>query len=152
MEDHHDIILVGHDGGMLARLRITDGEVSPARLLELVAAHGESTEAPLPAAIKARAACSSRACSRAQQDAAWDRVAAHKQAPLAPAQSTSPASSRSSPTQSGVTRLQTRATLAAAPAPANAAELTLAQLRTLLPKAGFWRSSNASRLTSRQKT
>jgi transposase len=51
-EDHHDIALVDRDGGLLARLRITDDAVGLARLLELLAGHGDSSEDPVPVAIE----------------------------------------------------------------------------------------------------
>jgi transposase len=51
-EDHHDIALVDRDGGLLARARISDDAAGLARLLELLAAHGDSGEAPIPVAIE----------------------------------------------------------------------------------------------------
>jgi transposase len=51
-EDHHDIALVDRDGGLLARLRVTDDAVGLARLLELLAGHGDSPEDPVPVAIE----------------------------------------------------------------------------------------------------
>jgi transposase len=51
-EDHHDIALVDCDGGLLARARISDDAAGLARLLELLAAHGDSGEAPVPVAIE----------------------------------------------------------------------------------------------------
>src|SRR5262249_43676270 len=51
-EDHHDIALVDRDGALLARLRISDDAGGLARLLELLAAHGDSAEDPIPVAIE----------------------------------------------------------------------------------------------------
>jgi len=51
-EDHHDVALVDRDGGLLARLRITDDAAGLARLLELLAGHGDSPEGPVPVAIE----------------------------------------------------------------------------------------------------
>jgi Transposase len=51
-EDHHDIALVDRDGGLLARARISDDAAGLAQLLELLAAHGDSAEGPVPVAIE----------------------------------------------------------------------------------------------------
>ena len=51
-EDHHDIALVDRDGGLLARLRVTDDAAGLARLLELLAGHGDSPQDPVPVAIE----------------------------------------------------------------------------------------------------
>lgn len=51
-EDHHDAALVDAGGQVLARLRITDDAAGLAALLELLAAHGDSPESPVPAAIE----------------------------------------------------------------------------------------------------
>jgi hypothetical protein len=51
-EDHHDVALVDRDGGLLARLRITDDAAGLARLLELLDSHGDSPEGPVPVAIE----------------------------------------------------------------------------------------------------
>jgi len=51
-EDHHDIALTDRDGRLLARLRISDDAAGLARLLELLAAHGDSAEDPVPVAIE----------------------------------------------------------------------------------------------------
>ncbi|WP_425559360.1 IS110 family transposase [Catenulispora yoronensis] len=50
--DHHDVVLVGHDGGLLAKARIADDPVGLATLLDLLAGHGESPHAPIPVAIE----------------------------------------------------------------------------------------------------
>ena len=47
-EDHHDIALVDRDGQLLARARISDDAAGLARLLELLAEHGDSPEEPVP--------------------------------------------------------------------------------------------------------
>jgi transposase len=51
-EDHHDIALVGRDGQLLARRRISDDAAGLAQLLELLAEHGDSAEDPVPVAIE----------------------------------------------------------------------------------------------------
>jgi len=51
-EDHHDVALVDRDGGLLARLRISDDAGGLAALLELLATHGDSAEDPVPVAIE----------------------------------------------------------------------------------------------------
>jgi transposase len=205
-EDHHDVALVDRDGGLLARLRINDDAAGLARLLELLAEHGDSAEAPVPVAIETprgllvaclrdgrrvypvnpmavaryrdRHSVAGRKSDhgdavvlanilrtdmhahrplpagselaqaiavpdRAQQDAVWDRVAAHNKlrshlrgyypgflAAFAAA-------------KGGIMRPEARAILAAAPAPAEAAKLTAAQLRALLKKAGRSRGIDA---------
>jgi hypothetical protein len=43
---------VDRDGGLLARLRVTDDAAGLARLLELLAGHGDSPEDPVPVAIE----------------------------------------------------------------------------------------------------
>jgi hypothetical protein len=51
-EDHHDIALVDRDGGLLGRLRISDDPPGLARLLELLATHGDTPGDPVPVAIE----------------------------------------------------------------------------------------------------
>jgi len=51
-EDHHDIALVGRDGQLLARRRISDDAAGLASLLALLAEHGDTAEDPVPAAIE----------------------------------------------------------------------------------------------------
>ena len=51
-EDHHDIALVDRDGQLLARRRISDDVTGLAALLELLAAHGDSADDPIPVAIE----------------------------------------------------------------------------------------------------
>jgi transposase len=51
-EDHHDIALVGRDGELLARRRISDDAAGLTALTELLAAHGDSAESPVPVAIE----------------------------------------------------------------------------------------------------
>jgi hypothetical protein len=51
-EDHHDIALVGADGQLLARRRISDDAAGLAVLLSLLADHGDSAEDPVPVAIE----------------------------------------------------------------------------------------------------
>lgn len=51
-EVHHDIALVNRDGGLLARARISDDAAGLARLLDLLAEHGDSAESRMPVAIE----------------------------------------------------------------------------------------------------
>ncbi|MEU3349877.1 IS110 family transposase [Streptomyces sp. NPDC006700] len=51
-EDHHDIALVDQDGDQVAKLRISDDSAGFHALLELLARHGDSSEAPIPVAIE----------------------------------------------------------------------------------------------------
>ena len=51
-EDHHDIAVVDRDGTLLARARISDDAAGVARLLELLAGHGDSAGDPIPVAIE----------------------------------------------------------------------------------------------------
>jgi transposase len=206
-EDHHDTALVDEGGQVLARQRISDDAAGLARLLELLADHGDSPDDPVPVAIEtprgllvaclratgrrvypvnpmsvaryrdrhsvagrksdkgdaavlanvlrtdvhahrplpadSELAQSVAVLARAQQDAVWDRTTAHNKlrshlreyypgflAALAAA-------------RGGIMRPEARAVLAAAPAPAAGARLTLAQLRALLKKAGRSRGIDA---------
>jgi transposase len=199
-EDHHDVAVVDRDGQMLARSRISDDAAGLARLLELLAEHGDSPDDPVPVAIETprgllvaclratgRKVCPvnpmavaryrdrhsvagrksdkgdaavlanvlrtdmhahrplpedselARAIAvlaRAQQDAVWARTVAHNKLrshlrEYYPGFLAAFASARD-----GIMRPEARAILAAAPDPASAAKLTLAQLRALLKKAG----------------
>jgi len=51
-EDHHDIAVVDSGGALLARLRVGDDAAGLARLLELLAQHGDSAADPIPVAIE----------------------------------------------------------------------------------------------------
>jgi transposase len=51
-EDHHDIALVGRDGALLARRRISDDAAGLAQLLGLLAEHGDTPDDPIPVAIE----------------------------------------------------------------------------------------------------
>jgi transposase len=206
-EDHHDIVLVDRDGGLLARLRITDDAAGLMRLLDLLAGHGDSPEDPVPVAIETprgllvaclratgrgiypvnpmavaryrdRHSAAGRksdhgdavvlanvlrtdmhahrplpadselaqavaVLARAQQDAVWDRVTAHNKLrshlrEYYPGFLTAFAAAKG-----GIMRPEARVMLAAAPTPADAAKLTLAQLRALLRKAGRSRGIDA---------
>jgi transposase len=86
--------------------------------------------------------------ARAQQDAVWDRTTAHNKLRshlrgYYPGFLAAYADARG-----GITRPEARAVLAAAPTPADAAKLTLTQLRALLKKAGRGRGidTEAARL------
>ncbi len=50
--DHHDVALVDRDGQLLARRRISDDAAGLAKLLDLLAEHGDSAEEPVPVAIE----------------------------------------------------------------------------------------------------
>jgi transposase len=51
-EDHHDIALVDRDGGLVARLRVSDDAAGPARLPDLLAEKGDSAGDPVPVATE----------------------------------------------------------------------------------------------------
>lgn len=51
-EDHHDIALADRDGNLLARQRVSDDAAGLARLLELLAEHGDVPDDPVPVAIE----------------------------------------------------------------------------------------------------
>jgi transposase len=192
---------------VLARLRITDDAAGLAALLELLAAHGDSQQDPVPVAIEtprgllvaclratgrpvypvnpmsvaryrdrhsvagrksdkgdatvlanvlrtdlhahrplpadSELAQAIAVLARAQQDAVWDRTTAHNKLrshlrEYFPGFLTAFAAARD-----GIMRPEARVILAAAPAPADAARLTVAQLRALLRKAGRSRGIDA---------
>ncbi|MEU2134622.1 IS110 family transposase [Streptomyces sp. NPDC018352] len=50
--DHHDVALVDHDGALLAKARIGDDSPGLQQLIDLLAAHGDTTEDPIPVAIE----------------------------------------------------------------------------------------------------
>jgi len=96
---------------------------------------------PLPADTELAQAIA--VLARAQQDAVWDRTTAHNKLrshlrEYFPAFLAAFAGARD-----GITRPEARTILAAAPTPADAARLTLAQLRALLRKAGRSRRIDA---------
>jgi Transposase/Transposase IS116/IS110/IS902 family len=205
-EDHHDIALADRDGGLLARARISDDAAGLARLLELLAEHGDSAESRIPVAIETPrgllTAClrASRpvyavnpmavaryrdrhsiagrksdhgdavvlagvlrtdlhahrplpadselaqavaVLARAQQDAVWDRVTAHNKLRSHLREYYPGFLAAFADVKGGIMRPEARAILAAAPTPADAARLTLAQLRALLRKAGRSRGIDA---------
>jgi transposase len=51
-EDHHDAAVADRDGQVLARLRISDDAAGLARLLDLLARHGDTPDDPVPVAIE----------------------------------------------------------------------------------------------------
>jgi transposase len=74
--------------------------------------------------------------ARAQQDAVWDRTSAHNKLRSHLREYFPGFLAAYAAARGGITRPEARAVLAAAPTPAAAAALTLAQLRGLLKKAG----------------
>jgi transposase len=206
-EGHHDIALVDRDGVLLARLRISDDPAGLARLLELLAANGDSAEDPVPVAIETPrgllVAClratgrkvypvnpRAVACyrdrhsaagrksdkgdalvlanilrtdlhahrplpagselaqavavlARAQQDAVWERTHAHNKLRSHLREYYPGFLAAFADAKGGIMRPEARAILAAAPTPASATKLTLAQLRSLLRKAGRSRGIDA---------
>jgi transposase len=74
--------------------------------------------------------------ARAQQDAVWDRTQAHNRLRSHLREYYPAFLAAYAPVRGGITRPEARAVLAAAPTPADAARLTVAQLRALLKKAG----------------
>jgi transposase len=205
-EDHHDIALVDRDGKLLARARISDDAAGLARLLELLAGHGDSAEEPIPVAIEtprgllvaclratrpvypvnpmavaryrdrhsiagrksdkgdalvlanilrtdlhahrplpadSELARAVAVLARAQQDAVWDRTQAHNRLRSHLREYFPGFLAAFAAAKGGIMRPEARVILAAAPTPAGAAKLTLAQLRALLKKAGRSRGIDA---------
>src|SRR5512135_1969987 len=206
-EDHHDIAIVGADGTLLARQRITDDAAGLAALLDLLAEHGDTPDDPVPVAIETPrgllVACLRAAgrpvypvnpmsvaryrdrhsvagrksdkgdsavlahvlrtdlamhrplpadselaqaiavLARAQQDAVWDRTQACNRLRSHLREYYPAFLAAFGAARGGITRPEARAVLAAAPTPAGAAALTLAQLRALLRKAGRSRGIDA---------
>ena len=206
-EDHHDIALVDQDGQILARQQITDDAAGLARLLELLAGHGDAPDAPVPVAIEtprgllvaclratgrrvypvnpmavaryrdrhsvagrksdkgdaavlanvlrtdmhahrplpadSELAQAITVLARAQQDAVWDRTTAHNKLRSHLREYYPGFLAAFAAARGGIMRPEARAVLAAAPTPAAAARLTLAQLRALLKKAGRSRGIDA---------
>jgi transposase len=206
-EDHHDIALADRDGRVLGRQRISDDAAGLACLLELLAAHGDSAEDPVPVAIEtprgllvaclratgrpvypinpmavaryrdrhsmagrksdkgdaavlanilrtdlhahrplpadSELAQAIAVLARAQQDAVWDRVTAHNRLRSHLREYYPGFLAAFGGKREGIMRPEARTVLAAAPTPAAAARLTLAQLRALLRKAGRQRGIDA---------
>ena len=89
---------------------------------------------PLPADTELAQAVA--VLARAQQDAVWDRTAAHNKLRSHLREYFPGFLAAFAEARGGITRPEARAILAAAPTPADAARLTLTQLRSLLRKAG----------------
>jgi transposase len=196
-EGHHDIALVDAGGALLARERVSDDAAGLARLLELLAGHGDSAEDPLPVAIEtprglpvypvnpmsvaryrdrhsvaggksdhrdavvlanilrtdrhahrplpadSELAQAVAVLARAQQDAVWDRTRACNRLRSHLREYYPGFPGAFAAAKGGITRPEARALLAAAPTPADAARLTLAQLKALLRKAGRSRGIDA---------
>ena len=81
--------------------------------------------------------------ARAQQDAVWDRTAAHNKLRSHLREYFPGFLDAFAAARGGIMRPEARVILAAAPTPGDAAELTLAQLRALLKKAGRSRGTDA---------
>ena len=96
---------------------------------------------PLPADTELAQAIA--VLARAQQDAVWARTAAHNKLRSHLREYYPAFLAAFNGTKGGITRSEARAILAAAPTPAAAAALTLAQLRALLRKAGRRRGIDA---------
>jgi transposase len=95
---------------------------------------------PLPADTELAQAIA--VLARAQQDAVWDRTQAHNRL-RSHLREYFPGFLAAFPARGGIMRPEARAIAAAAPTPADAAALTLAQLRVLLKKAGRSRGIDA---------
>jgi transposase len=213
-EDHHDIALVGRDGQLLARRRISDDAAGLAQLLELLAEHGDTAEDKVPAAIETPrgllTACLRAAgrqvypinpmavaryrdrhsvagrksdhgdavvlanvlrtdrhahrplpadselaqaiavLARAQQDAVWDRTTAHNKLRSCLREYFPAFLAAFAPVKGGIMRPEARTILATAPTPADAARLTLSQLRSLLSKAGRSRGIDTEAIRLRE--
>src|SRR5450755_674368 len=96
---------------------------------------------PLPADTELAQAIA--VLARAQQDTVWDRTAAHNKLRSHLREYFPGFLAAFSTARDGIMRPEARIILAAAPAPAAAAKLTLAQLRALLRKAGRSRGIDA---------
>ena len=96
---------------------------------------------PLPADTELAQAIA--VLARAQQDAVWDRTSAHNKLRSHLREYFPGFLAAFADARGGITRPEARAILAAAPTPADAAKLTLAQLRALLKKAGRSRGIDA---------
>ena len=92
--------------------------------------------------------------ARAQQDAVWDRTTAHNRLRSHLREYYPAFLAAFAAAKGGIMRPEARAVLAAAPTPADAARLTLAQLRALLRKAGRSRGidTEAARLRDAFRT
>ena len=89
---------------------------------------------PLPADTELAQAIA--VLARAQQDAVWDRTCAHNKLRSCLREYFPGFLAAYANARGGITRPEARAILAAAPTPADAAQLTVPQLRALLRKAG----------------
>ncbi len=96
---------------------------------------------PLPAGTELAQAIA--VLARAQQDAVWDRVTAHNRLRSHLREYYPGFLAAFESARGGILRPEARAILAAAPAPAAAARLSVAQLRALLRKAGRRRGIDA---------
>jgi transposase len=107
---------------------------------------------PLPADTELAQAIA--VLARAQQDAVWDRTTAHNKLRSHLREYYPGFLAAYAAARGGITRPDARAVLAAAPTPADAAALTLTQLRALLKKAGRSRGidTEATRLRGAFRT
>ncbi len=96
---------------------------------------------PLPAGTELAQAIA--VLARAQQDAVWDRTTAHNKLRSHLREYYPGFLAAFAPVNGGILRPEARTVLAAAPTPADAAKLTLTQLRALLRKAGRSRGIDA---------
>jgi transposase len=206
-EEHHDVAVVDRDGKLLAHQRISDDAAGLARLLELLAEHGDSAGDPVPVAIEtprglltaclratgrkiypvnpmavaryrdrhsvagrksdkgdssvlanvlrtdmhahrplpagSELAQAIAVLARAQQDAVWDRTAAHNKLRSHLREYFPGFLAAFAGARDGIMRPEARVILAAAPTPAGAAKLSVAQLAALLKKAGRVRGIDA---------
>src|SRR6266581_3497227 len=158
-EDHHDIAVADRDGKLLvACLRATGRPACPVNPMAVAryrdrhsvsgkkSDHGDAVvlanvlrtdmgmHRPLPADSELAQAIA--VLARAQQDAVWDRTTAHNKLRSCLREYFPGFLAAFADARGGITRPEARITLAAAPTPANAATLTLTQLRGLLKKAG----------------
>jgi transposase len=107
---------------------------------------------PLPADTELAQAIA--VLARAQQDAVWDRTTAHNKLRSHLREYYPAFLAAFAPVSGGIMRPEARTILAAAPTPADAAKLTLTQLRGLLKKAGRSRGidTEAARLREAFRT
>src|SRR5262249_7923492 len=96
---------------------------------------------PLPADTELAQAIA--VLARAQQDPVWARTQAHNKPPPHPRQYYPGSRAAFADAKGGIIRPEAGTVLAVAPAPADAAKLTMTQLRSLLKKAGRSRGIDA---------
>jgi hypothetical protein len=115
-------------------LAIASASMIPSFMCEVWHATRQHAHRPLPADTELAQAIA--VLARAQQDAVWDRTTAHNKLRSHLREYYPGFLAAFAGVRDGIMRPEARIILAAAPTPADAAKLTLTQLRSLLKKAG----------------